>query len=226
MPFLRVVRDKRGYQTTYLMHWFRDGTRQRSKVLYLFRTPGGIRVGRESMEPEVRRALEVQHPDIEFDWHAVMASQQIIDTSLERRPRRARTEEDAAPEAVPAPSSPPDVTPPAAAPARSKFSVPSAVSGTTPDEQMAFLSHWYGAVRDHLARQTLSEPRRTALQALNERMNPAAWTDADQIAAGLPIAAEALGRLSRVFSRRRRRSRRGGAGQPPGPAAGTPAVES
>lgn len=44
--------------------------------------------------------------------------------------------------------------------------------------------------------------------ALTERLNPAAWTDADQIAAGLQQASEALERLSRVFSRRRRRTRR------------------
>jgi hypothetical protein len=226
VPFLRVVRDKRGYQTTYLMHWFRDGTRQRSKVLYLFRTPAGIRVGRESMEPEVRRAIEAQHPDIEFDWHAVMAGQQIIDASLDRRPRRPRADEGAPAPAASTPPRPSDAGSQVAPPERPRFFVPSEISGTTPDEQMAFLAHWYAAVRDHLSRQTLSEPRRTALQALNERMNPAAWTDADQIAAGLPIAAEALERLSRVFSRRRRRSRRGGSAPASGSPADTPAVES
>ena len=49
MPFLRVIRDKRGYETTYLMHWCREGARQRSRILYMFRTPGGIRVGREAV---------------------------------------------------------------------------------------------------------------------------------------------------------------------------------
>ena len=40
---------------------------------------------------------------------------------------------------------------------------------------------------------------REALMALAERLNPAAWTDADQIAEGLSRAAEALERLSRVL---------------------------
>jgi hypothetical protein len=39
---------------------------------------------------------------------------------------------------------------------------------------------------------------------LAERLNSSAWTDADQIAAGLQEAGEALERLSHVFSRRRR----------------------
>jgi hypothetical protein len=51
--------------------------------------------------------------------------------------------------------------------------------------------------------------------ALTERLNPAAWTDADQIAVGLQQAAEALERLSRVFARRRRARRRSGAVRSP-----------
>jgi hypothetical protein len=57
--------------------------------------------------------------------------------------------------------------------------------------------------------QRISDPaRRETLHALAERINPSAWTDADQITAGLPQAAEALERLSRVFARRRRRGKR------------------
>ena len=89
MPFLRVIRDKRGYETTYLMHWCRDGTRQRSRILYVFRTPGGIRVGREALESDILKQIEAQHPDIEFDWNAVFHNQQIVEASTElRRPRK------------------------------------------------------------------------------------------------------------------------------------------
>ena len=51
--------------------------------------------------------------------------------------------------------------------------------------------------------------RREALTALAERLNPAAWTDADEVTTGLQQASEALERLSRVLTRRRRRSGRG-----------------
>ena len=64
MPFLRVIRDKRGYETTYLMHWYREGSRQRTRILYIFRSPGGVRVGRQSLEPEVLRDIEARHPEL------------------------------------------------------------------------------------------------------------------------------------------------------------------
>jgi hypothetical protein len=56
----------------------------------------------------------------------------------------------------------------------------------------------------------MSDPvRRDALVALAERLNPSAWTDADEVTSGLQQASEALERLSRVLTRRRRRSGRG-----------------
>jgi hypothetical protein len=108
---------------------------------------------------------------------------------------------------------------PAHPPAPARPSIPAAVEGATPDEQMAFLAHWYPIVRERIPLRTSDPVRREALAALAERLNPAAWTDADQIAAGLERAAEALERLARVFARRRRRSRRSasGTGAPPLP---------
>jgi hypothetical protein len=227
VPFLRVIRDKRGYETTYLMHWYREGARQRSRILYVFRSPGGVHVGRASLDPEVQRDLEAQHPDIVFDWKAVFDNKQLIESTPEmRRPRkRRRDEEETA--AAPAPTArgaaavargdeePARTDATSAAhgqgsgvrPARTL--IPAAIEGATPDEQTAFLAKWYPIVRDRIPQRTADPARREALLALAERMNPSAWTDADQIAAGLQQAAEALERLSRVFARRRRRSRRG-----------------
>ena len=212
MPFLRVIRDKRGYETTYLIHWYREGTRQRSRILYVFRTPGGVRVGREPFEPEMRRDIEALHPAIAFDWKAVMADRQVVETGSEpRRPRRPRRSED---ERSPAPAvaaaRPPSVQPAEspALPAPLRPPIPSTIEGSTPDARMAFLAHWYPIVRDRIPQRTSDPARREALLALAERLSPAAWTDADEIAAGLQAAAESLGRLSRVFSRRRRRSKR------------------
>jgi hypothetical protein len=88
-----------------------------------------------------------------------------------------------------------------------RLSIPSALQGTTPDEQIAFLNQWYPIVRERIPQRTSDPARLEALMALAERLNPAMWTDADQIADGLLRAAEALERLSRVFSRRRRRRR-------------------
>ena len=198
MPFLRVIRDKRGYETTYLMHWSREGNRQRSRILYMFRTPGGVRVGREALEADVLKQIEAHHPDIEFDWNAVFHNQQVIETAAEpRRPRKRTAGEDA--EGAPAPQ------PPAPAP---RFAVPATIEGATPDEQIAFLSQWYTAVREKIPQRAPDAERQEALFALAERLNPAAWTDADEITAGLQQAAEALQRLSHVFAKRRRRSKK------------------
>jgi hypothetical protein len=223
VPFLRVIRDKRGYETTYLMHWYRDGSRQRSRILYVFRTPGGVRVGRHALEPEVLRQIEREYPDIEFDWPVVVENQQVVEASLEaRRPRRRQREEEGESPAAKAPAivpprpeaAVPSVTPPRPA-------VPAALSGATPDEQIAFLTEWYPKIRERIEQRTLDAPRREALLALAERLNTAGWTDADQITTGLQQAAEALERLSRVLARRRRRSRK-----PRGAGDAAPAAES
>ena len=212
MPFLRVIRDKRGYETTYLMHLYREGHRQRSRILYVFRSPGGVRVGRGALDPDVLREIEVQYPDIAFDWKDVREHQQHIEMSPEPRRRKPPKREDgvAAPvaeEAAPPPAPiPPPPSPPIPAPSAS--AVPSAIEGATPDDQIAFIGKWYVLIRERIPRRTSDPMRQEALMALTERLNPAAWTDADQIAVGLQQASEALERLSRVFSRRRRRARR------------------
>jgi len=203
VPFLRVVRDKRGYETTYLMHWCREGTKQKSRILYVFRTPGGVRVGREALESDVLKQIEAQHPDIEFDWHAVFHNQQVIETAPEPRRSRRRPQADAPPE--PAPVQPPPAP---------RFTVPSAIEGATPDEQIAFLTVWYSAVREKIPQRAADPARQEVLFALAERLNPAAWTDADQITAGLHAAAEALQRLSHVFAKRRRRPKKKGSAAP------------
>src|SRR5262245_38492800 len=92
------------------MHLYREGPRQRSKILYVFRTPGGVRVGRDPLEPDVLRQIEAQYPDIEFNWAMVRESQQLIETSSEPRRRKPRREEET-PTAV---APPPPVAPPAA----------------------------------------------------------------------------------------------------------------
>jgi hypothetical protein len=206
LPFLRVVRDKRGYETTYLMHWYREGQRQRTRILYVFRSPGGVRVGRNVLEPDVLRQIEAEHPDIQFDWSAVRENKQIIDTAPEprRRPRRGDGEEGPKPPAASAAGEARTVAPPPPP----KPAIPSMIEGATPAEQIAFLTRWYPLVRERVLQKSAEPQRREALLALAERLNPAIWTDADQITSGLQQAVEALERLSHVFARRRRRARK------------------
>jgi hypothetical protein len=201
VPFLRVIRDKRGYETTYLIHWYREGNRQHSRILYVFRSPGAVRVGREPLEPDVLRQIEAEHPDIAFDWRVVWDNQQVVDVAHEPRRRRPAREDNA----DTAPVAPRPVEPPPAPP---RFALPPKIEGDTPDEQIAFLAKLYLVVCEHIPQRTPDPARQEVLLALAERLNPAAWTDADQITSGLQEAAEALERLSHVFAKRRRRARK------------------
>jgi hypothetical protein len=185
------------------MHWCREGTKQRSRILYVFRTPAGVRVGREALESEILKQIEAQHPDIEFDWNAVFHNQQIIETAPDPRRARKRPQSEGGGEAAGVVAS----APPPPAP---RFTVPAAIEGATPDEQIAFLSRWYAVLHEKIPQRAPEAARQEVLLALCERLNPAAWTDADQITAGLQDAVEALQRLSHVFAKRRRRSKKKG----------------
>jgi len=105
VPFLRHARDKRGYETTFVMHSFRPGAGQaagRTRLLYMFRTPSNRKVGRNLLDPEVMEALEHTHPDLNFDWASLTreaapprieppAEQKPGDEQQRRRERNART---------------------------------------------------------------------------------------------------------------------------------------
>jgi hypothetical protein len=200
VPFLRVIRDKRGYETTYLMHWCREGNRQHSRILYVFRTPAGVRVGRAALEADVLKQIEAHHPDIHFDWNAVFHNQQVVEASTDPRHPRKRSSAETPPELRQAQPQQPPPRPP----------IPAKIEGGTPDEQIAFLVRWYAVIRERIPQRISDPTRQQVLLTLAERLNSAAWTDADQTTAGLQQAAEALERLSHVFAKRRRRSKKRG----------------
>ena len=213
MPFLRVIRDKRGYETSYLMHWFNEGGRQRSRILYAFRGPSVTRVGRVPLEPAVMRHIEASFPEVAFDWKAVMAERQVIESAPEVRRRRTRREESQ-------PAAPPvEVTPPPAAapsPAERPRHIPASIPPGSDEERMAFLAEWYPLVRERVERRTTDEVRRQALLSLADRLDASTWADGGASPEHFAAAAEALERLARVLTRRRRR------GNKPSPAAGAP----
>lgn len=73
MAFLRFSRDKRGVESFALVHTTTNRRgKVRPRVLYWFRSPPDVKVGREPFDPAVRRALEAQNPDITFDWRAIV----------------------------------------------------------------------------------------------------------------------------------------------------------
>jgi hypothetical protein len=75
VPSVRFSRDKRGYEYVYLVHTpTRRGKPGRTRVLYWYRTPPGVRIGRKPFDEEVRRTLEQQNPGVSFDWEAIIAT--------------------------------------------------------------------------------------------------------------------------------------------------------
>jgi hypothetical protein len=98
MAFFRFSRDKRGYEYFYLVEPVtnrRGKTRQR--VLYWYRTPPNVRVGRAPFDEDVQRALETQYPDVTFDWRKIVdAPIPSPDVEKWRDRRRAEKAEKAA----------------------------------------------------------------------------------------------------------------------------------
>src|SRR5205085_5027747 len=71
VAFLKFSRDKHGYEHFYLLQPHNRG-KGPPRLLYWFRTPPGVKVGRSPFDPEARRALEARYPDVVFDWETII----------------------------------------------------------------------------------------------------------------------------------------------------------
>jgi hypothetical protein len=69
VPFLKFSRDKRGYENYSLF----DG-KGRPRLLFWFRTPPQMKLGRAPFSDEVRARVEAQNPGVFFDWARIMAT--------------------------------------------------------------------------------------------------------------------------------------------------------
>ena len=127
MPYLRFSRDKRGYENTYVFHGATADGRSRPRLLYWFRTPPSVKVGRLSLDPAAIRAIEENNPDVRFDWNKMLKVRgtpnprqrgQDQPRARDRRGRRPRSEtpvpaaEAEAPQVEPAPVESPSHLPP------------------------------------------------------------------------------------------------------------------
>lgn len=72
MPFLKFARDRRGYENTFLVHAPRQAGA--SRLLYWFRTPPYVKIGRAAFDEDAIRLLEQQHPGVEFDWDRILTT--------------------------------------------------------------------------------------------------------------------------------------------------------
>jgi hypothetical protein len=69
---LRFSRDKRGYEHTFVIQSDRRRGRSRTRILYWFRTPPGVKVGRSALDEIAIRSIEESNPDVDFDWTSIL----------------------------------------------------------------------------------------------------------------------------------------------------------
>jgi hypothetical protein len=118
---LRFTRDKRGYETTLLVHAGRHNGRSRQRILYWFRTPPGVKVGRPALDEDAIRWIEEHNPDIEFDWPKILQAQPpAAPPADEARGRRPKRDRDRPRQATPRGARPAPPARPAPAPAEAE----------------------------------------------------------------------------------------------------------
>jgi hypothetical protein len=195
VPFIRHSRDKRGYETTYVMHAYRPAQApQKTRVLYLFRSPSHIRIGRRPLDDEAREALEHTHPDVSFDWT-------VLGRDAVPPPRPE-------PQQWSRPSRPhrPAPTPPAPPPVPDDGSLLGRVLGAPAALR---LRQRYAELRERVARRARTPEERDRLMERLQRLNPDDWTDDAAVrSAAQRIDADWDAILAELPSRRR--GRRGG----------------
>jgi hypothetical protein len=76
VPFLRLTRDRRGFENTFLLHADHPGAKPR--LLYWYRTAPGIVLGRPALDEDAIRTIEENHPHIDFDWPAILALSEVM----------------------------------------------------------------------------------------------------------------------------------------------------
>jgi hypothetical protein len=174
----------------------------RPRILYWFRTPPGVRVGRAAIDEEAIRQIEVSNPGMEFDWPQILKGQEGPPEAGEP-PRRPRDRASARPAGRPAHAQRP-TGPAGPAPSDDATSADEAADEveveaaeapppepSTPAEArlgsqgLARLRARYAELLTRIADRVPEPERQDQLKELAERLNPDAWiTDAD-VTAGL-----------------------------------------
>lgn len=209
MPFIRQTRDKRGFEHTYVMHVARPSNGSpRTRVLYVFRSPSGLAVGRKPLDAEVMEALEHTHPDLSFDWNNMTREAVVTRPEPQQgRPQRSVRPRPAAPDqrrtaTGPSPS-------PSPAPPPEHIDDGSLLVATIGAAEAARLRQRHHDVVHRIGRRARTPEERQRLLERAKALNPDAWEDEGAIRSLAPaMAAECDRILAELPSRRR--GRRGG----------------
>jgi hypothetical protein len=181
----------------------RGGKGQR--LLYFFRTPPAIRVGRGAIDEDAIRLIEEYNPDVQFDWPRILKQAPEIRPADGDAGGRSRSDN------APNDRSQPDrrhqrpspqprehsatVTTSALENPSEPFEQPATGDAPGPDPQenreaavfqrlgseaLARLRARYAEIKARIAERQMDEPEREELKARAERLNPDGWvTNAD-----------------------------------------------
>ena len=229
MPYLRFSRSKRGYEHTYVLHTFRGEGQSKPRLLYWFRTPPGVRVGRQPLDEEAIRAIEENNPNLAFDWGRMLKVQPPPQPDAERRgkaPRAARPGRDAGsrraarpPAAAggePRPARDPQGDPPAAeAELMPEFEadepVPAwqhPVVALMGKEVLERLRARYAEIKVRIAEKRIDPGARDGLRARAETLNPDGWATMEDAVRGIERFKAEAEAIRTTLGRRRPRTRR------------------
>lgn len=202
----------------------------RSRILYWFRTPPGVRVGRGPLDEEAIRTLEAGNPGLEFDWTRILKGQGDAPMddrrdSGDRRTSDRRERRQQAGGRDRRASAPPQRTsespsPPSAA-AHEEAQAPIEEPTTAAHARLGSegLSRLRARYSETLARiqDRVAEPeRQEQLKALAERLNPDAWVTDSDVLAGLESYESTFAELRSAIGPRRKP-------EPPSEGGGEPA---
>ena len=247
MPFLRFSRDTRGYENTYVLHGFRGGESTGPRLLYWFRTPPNVRVGRLPLDETAIRAIEESNPELTFDWTKMLK----VKAKAPPAPAAARSSARRAGRGRAAPGNPAPV--PAAlesandgpadadaarmdAAGADAADAAGATNGGDPavqhpvaalvgDDGLARLRARYAELRARVAEKRATARQREVLEERVEALNPDAWRAGEVVVRAIERFEADVEEIRKTLGRRsrRRRSRAGrGAASRSGTGAGRP----
>jgi hypothetical protein len=206
MPFIRYSRDKRGNECTLVMHAYRPAQGPaRTRVLYLFRSPAHLKIGRQPLDAEVVEALEHTHPDLSFDWTELRK-----EPRPDPRPRPLRRTRPERRKSSPPRSSATVAVAVAVAPVEEPLPDDDSLLGRVAGaREAARLRSAYATLIQRISRRARTPEDRDRLLDRAGRLNPEGWPDEAAVTAGLQSVDASWDAVASELPQRRR-GRRGG----------------
>jgi hypothetical protein len=172
---------------------------QRGRVLYLFRSPSHVHLGRRALDTEVMEALEHTHPDLNFDWQALVRDPALRSSTNDEDSRPAPRRQSVRPPSQAAPTAPPVVI----------VEDDSLLGKTLGADHARRLRQQFAELLQRIARRARTPDDRDRLTERAGRLNPDGWADESAIRTAVSTVEADWGAISMELPRRRR-GRRGG----------------